>query len=132
MAAVPAHRTRPSPPPAQDCEMVSTTRVAIDLLAPKWRVEIVYLLARGTRRYGQLYAELGTVSKKVLTQALRALEQDGLVERIVYAEVPVRVEYELTPLGWSLTEPLEALSDWGQRHRRDVERARDDSAVQAA
>jgi len=106
--------------------------VAIDLLAPKWRVEIVYLLARGTRRYGQLYAELGTVSKKVLTQALRGLEHDGLVERIVFAEVPVRVEYELTPLGWSLTEPLEALSDWGQRHRRDVERARDDSAVQAA
>ena len=110
--------------------MVSATRVALELLAPKWRSEIVYLLARGARRYGQLYAELGTVSKKVLTQALRALEHDGLVERLVFAEVPARVEYELTPLGWSLTEPLEALSDWGQRHRRDVEQARDGSPAQ--
>jgi DNA-binding HxlR family transcriptional regulator len=64
------------------------------------------------------------VSKKVMTDTLRALERDGLVARRIYAEVPVRVEYSLTPLGWTMTEPLIALSEWGDLHSTEVTEAR--------
>ena len=63
-------------------------------------------------------------SKKVMTDTLRALERDGLVTRQAFAEVPVRVEYSLTPLGWSMTEPLMALSEWGSAHAAEINRAR--------
>ena len=63
-------------------------------------------------------------SKKMLTDSLRGLERDGFVERNVYAEVPVRVEYSLTALGWSATELLMALADWADEHLADVEQAR--------
>jgi DNA-binding HxlR family transcriptional regulator len=100
--------------------MVSASRRAVELISPKWRLEILFLLARGTRRHGELYRDLGTVTKKVLTQTLRGLEADGLVARTVYPEVPVRVEYELTQLGWSLTTPLLALADWGEEHNEEL------------
>jgi DNA-binding HxlR family transcriptional regulator len=96
--------------------MVSAGRQTLELIAPKWRLEVLFLLSRGTRRHGELYRDLGTITKKVLTQTLRGLEADGLVARNVYAEVPVRVEYLLTRLGWSLTSPLLALADWGEEH----------------
>src|SRR6059036_1727219 len=64
------------------------------------------------------------VSKKVMTDTLRALERDGLVARRIFAEVPVRVEYSLTPLGWTMTEPLIALSEWGDVHSKEVSEAR--------
>jgi DNA-binding HxlR family transcriptional regulator len=64
------------------------------------------------------------VSKKVMTDTLRTLEHDGLVSRRIFAEVPVRVEYSLTPLGWTLTGPLVALSEWAEAHSREVTDAR--------
>lgn len=100
--------------------MIASTHEALALLAAKWKVDTIYLLARGAHRYGELYANLLGVSKKVLTDTLRALERDGLVQRRLYAEVPVRVEYSLTPLGWSLTEPLLALCDWTEANRGEV------------
>jgi DNA-binding HxlR family transcriptional regulator len=100
--------------------MVSASRRALELIAPKWRLEILFLLSRGRRRHGELYRDLGTVTKKVLTQTLRGLEADGLVARTVYPEVPVRVEYVLTQLGWSLTTPLLALADWGVEHEQEL------------
>jgi DNA-binding HxlR family transcriptional regulator len=103
--------------------MVAASRRALELIAPKWRLEVLFLLSRGTRRHGELYRELGTVSKKVLTQTLRGLEADGLVARTVYPEVPTRVEYLLTQLGWSLTTPLLALADWGEQHQGDIDRS---------
>jgi DNA-binding HxlR family transcriptional regulator len=103
--------------------MVAASRRTVELIAPKWRLEILFLLARGTRRHGELYRELGTVTKKVLTQTLRGLEADGLVARTVYPEVPVRVEYLLTQLGWSLTSPLLSLADWGEEHRAELRSA---------
>jgi DNA-binding HxlR family transcriptional regulator len=69
-------------------EMVAGTRSVLDLLAGKWTVEILYLLAGGRRRYSEVYYEVGEISKKVLTRTLRTLERHGLVARTVYAEVP--------------------------------------------
>ena len=104
--------------------MIDRTRGARDLLSSKWKVDLLYLLARGVRRYSRLYDNLRGASKKMLTDSLRSLERDGLVERHVFAEVPVRVEYSLTALGWSATELLMALADWADEHMLDVEEAR--------
>jgi DNA-binding HxlR family transcriptional regulator len=124
-----AHRARrtsqPSvAPTSQDLEMIDRTRAARDLLSSKWKVDLLYLLARGVHRYSRLYDHLRGASKKMLTDALRSLERDGLVERTVYAEVPARVEYSLTNLGWSATELLMALAEWADEHLEDVEQAR--------
>jgi DNA-binding HxlR family transcriptional regulator len=97
---------------ASDFEMVRGTRRALSLVTGKWSVEILYLLASGTRRYSEVLYEVGEVSKKTLTKTLRALESHGLVARRAYPEVPPRVEYSLTPLGWTLTGPLMALYEW--------------------
>jgi DNA-binding HxlR family transcriptional regulator len=97
---------------ASEFEMVRGTRRALSLVTGKWSVEVLYLLASGTRRYSEVLYEVGEVSKKTLTQTLRALERHGLVVRRAYPEVPPRVEYSLTPLGWSLTGPLMALYEW--------------------
>jgi DNA-binding HxlR family transcriptional regulator len=76
-------------------------------------VDLLFLLAAGIRRHGRLLDHL-LVSKKVLSDALKALERDGLVRRTVFDETPVRVEYSLTPLGRSLTAPLYALWEWSE------------------
>jgi DNA-binding HxlR family transcriptional regulator len=111
-------------PTREDLQMIERTRAARDLLSSKWKVDLLYLLARGTRRYSRLYDNLRGASKKMLTDSLRSLERDGLVQRRVYAEVPVRVEYSLTKLGWSATELLIALADWADEHCGEVEVAR--------
>ena len=118
-------RARPAgKPTSEDLEMIDRTRAARDLLSAKWKVDLLYLLARGVHRYSRLYDNLRGASKKMLTDSLRSLERDGLVERHVYAEVPVRVEYSLTALGWSATELLIALADWADEHVGEVEEAR--------
>jgi DNA-binding HxlR family transcriptional regulator len=107
-----------------DVEMIRGTRAVADLVAGKWSVDVLYLLASGTRRYSEVFYEVGEISKKTLTQTLRALERDGLIARRVCAELPARVEYSLTALGWSLTEPLVAMYEWGAGHLQEVEAAR--------
>lgn len=95
-----------------DYEMITATHAVLALLSPRWAVPVLYTLAGGTRRYSELLYEVGEISKKTLTQTLRGLQRDGLVVRTAYAEMPMRVEYSLTPLGWSLTGPLMALYEW--------------------
>src|SRR4051812_13591669 len=119
----PTLRAIEPPPPATDFEMVSGTQTVLDLLSGKWSVGVLYLLAGGTRRYSEVFYEVGEVSKKALTQTLRALEQNGLVARRAYAEMPMRVEYSLTPLGWSMTSVLMAMYEWAAVHSHDLERA---------
>ena len=104
--------------------MIRGTRVVLGLLAGKWCVDVLYLLASGKRRYSEVFYEVGEISKKTLTQTLRTLEHDGLIARQVYAEVPPKVEYSLTSLGWSLTESLMAMYEWAAEHREDLEAAR--------
>jgi DNA-binding HxlR family transcriptional regulator len=113
-----------SPPDVTDLEMIHGTRRVLDLLAGKWSVDVLYLLASGTRRYSEVFYEVGEISKKTLTQTLRALERDGLIARRVYPEVPPRVEYSLTALGWSLTGPLMAMYEWAAEHLHEREAVR--------
>ena len=104
------------PTEAGELEMIRGTRAVLSLLAGKWSVDVLYLLASGTRRYSEVLYEVGEISKKTLTQTLRSLERDGLVARRVIGVVPARVEYSLTPLGWSITEPLMAMYEWSEQH----------------
>jgi DNA-binding HxlR family transcriptional regulator len=113
-----------APEDATDFQMVRGTRAVVDLVAGKWSIDVLYLLANGTRRYSQVFYEVGEISKKTLTQTLRGLERDGLITRRVHAEVPPRVEYSLTPLGWSLTGPMMAMYEWAAEHLDEVESAR--------
>ena len=99
------------------------SRRLLDLIGDKWTPIIVYILGQGTKRYGELQRHLPDVSKKMLTQTLRALERDGLLKRKVYAEVPPRVDYSLTPLGRAFLEPVTALCAWAQSHQGDLEAA---------
>jgi DNA-binding HxlR family transcriptional regulator len=85
---------------------------------------IVMGLSGGPLRFGVLRQRVDGISGKVLTDTLRDLERDGIVERIAYAEMPPRVEYELTALGRTLCEPLTALGRWAEEHIEDVVRAR--------
>jgi DNA-binding HxlR family transcriptional regulator len=112
-------------PCRSDLDLIERVDQALDVLHGKWKVHLLFFMARGVRRHGRLLACLPGVSKKVMTDTLRALERDGLVARRIFAEVPVRVEYSLTPLGWTMTEPLIALSEWGDVHSKDVTEARD-------
>lgn len=107
-----------------DLELIAAADRALEVLHGKWKVHLLFIMARGVHRHSRLLDCLPGVSKKVMTESLRALERDGLVERKIFAEVPVRVEYSLTQLGWTLTEPLLALSDWGGRHAGEVQTAR--------
>ena len=99
-------------PEPGDLDMIEGTRAVLALLAGRWSVDLLYLLASGTRRYNQIFYEVGEISKKTLTQTLRGLERKGLVARRVYAEVPLRVEYSLTPRGWSMTSLLMSMYEW--------------------
>ena len=87
-------------------------RRVLELLAEKWALLVVHALSEGTRRTGELRRRVTGVSEKMLIQTLRRLEAHGLVHRTSYAEVPPRVEYELTALGWSLSSVVTALDRW--------------------
>ena len=89
----------------------------LTLIGDKWKVLILRDLLPGTKRFGELKKSIGSVSQKVLTAQLRDMEENGLVSRKVYAEVPPRVEYTLTELGYSLKPVLDALWNWGEDYK---------------
>jgi DNA-binding HxlR family transcriptional regulator len=109
------------------------TRQVMETVGGKWSALLVHALAGGPLRHGQLRTRIAGVSQKMLTQTLRELERDGLVTRTVIANVPVRVDYALTPLGRTLVPVLGALKDWSETHIEQVLAARDsfDAAVSA-
>ncbi|MFF0493671.1 winged helix-turn-helix transcriptional regulator [Nocardia sp. NPDC003482] len=100
-------------------------RQLLDRIADKWVSLVVTALADGPRRYTDLRRRLASVSQKMLTQTLRNLERDGLVSRTVTPTVPVRVDYELTPLGRSLLPVMSAIKGWAEQHMDEVLAARD-------
>jgi DNA-binding HxlR family transcriptional regulator len=100
------------------------THRLLDRIGDKWVGLVLVALADGPRRYGGLTRAVPGASQKMLTQTLRALERDGLVERTVTPSVPVRVDYRLTPLGESLHTLMGAINDWAGRHMADVDQAR--------
>lgn len=93
----------------------------LTLISDKWKVLILRDLLPGTKRFGELKKSIGHVSQKVLTAQLRQMEQSGLVNRKVYAEVPPKVEYSLTDLGYSLKPILDAMWDWGEEYKKKME-----------
>ncbi len=97
----------------------------LKMVAGKWRVLVLYALRGEKRRYSDLQRSVGGISQKMLTQTLRDLERNGLVERTVYPVVPPHTEYALTPLGESLEEVVHGLGTWAQDHMEAVLGARE-------
>jgi DNA-binding HxlR family transcriptional regulator len=106
---------------AEDCRAVSEVLARV---GDKWTVLVVSLLGDGPKRFNEIRRGLGSISQRMQTLTLRALERDGLVTRTVYPEIPPRVEYELTRLGRSLLEPVNGLSLWARQNRSAIEAAR--------
>lgn len=100
------------------------TRAVLDLIADKWTVLVIHVLADGTHRFGELQRTIDGISQKMLTQTLRNLERDGLVQRTVFPEVPPRTEYALSTLGKTLREPLQSLCAWAEKHLPSIAKAR--------
>lgn len=90
----------------------------LTLISDKWKVLILRDLLTGTKRFGELRKSIGTVSQKVLTSQLRQMKESGLLTRKVYAEVPPRVEYTLTELGYSLKPIMDAMWAWGKNYKK--------------
>src|SRR5664279_4694122 len=107
---------------ADDCRAVSEV---LSRVGDKWTVLVVATLGDGPKRFNELRRALGSISQRMLTLTLRALERDGLVTRTVFPTVPPRVDYELTRLGRSLLDPVNGLSLWARKHRAAIADARE-------
>jgi DNA-binding HxlR family transcriptional regulator len=105
----------------KECQKVSQVLARI---GEKWSVLIIMLLASGPCRFTQIKRAIHGISQRMLTLCLRGLERDGLIKRTVLAVMPPHVQYELTPLGRSLTEPVIAIGTWARKHIADIEAAR--------
>jgi DNA-binding HxlR family transcriptional regulator len=88
----------------------------IRLIGGRWKIVILWYLFQGVKRFSELQRAVTGITQKVLTQQLRDMERDGLVARRVYAQVPPKVEYSITPLGVSLQPVVEAMHRWGIEH----------------
>jgi DNA-binding HxlR family transcriptional regulator len=106
----------------RDCR----ARRGLDLIADQWTMLVIGALREDTKRFSQLHAQIEGISKKMLTQSLRAMERNGLVKRVIYPVIPPMVEYSLTPLGKTLIEPILALRNWSEHYIEEVERLRDE------
>lgn len=107
--------------PTQAVLPACPVETTLTMISDKWKVLILRDLLTGTKRFGELKKSIGSVSQKVLTAQLRQMEASGLVSRKVYAEVPPRVEYTLTDLGYSLKPILMAMQNWGEAYKKMVE-----------
>jgi DNA-binding HxlR family transcriptional regulator len=104
----------------QDCEV----RQILDRIADKWSLLVISLLEERTKRFSELGREVDGISKRMLGVTLRNLERDGLVRRQVFAEVPPRVEYQLSPLGCTLLSTIQSLVRWTEEHQEEIARSR--------
>lgn len=104
-----------------DCRRVSEI---LGRVGDKWTVLIVMTLRERPRRFNDIKRTVGGISQQMLTRTLKGLERDGMVTRTVFPTVPPQVEYELTPLGHSLSEPVIRLGEWAQAHSDEIERNR--------
>lgn len=112
---------KPVPGRSETCNAMADI---LNRIGDKWSVMIVGFLARKTMRFNELRHAIGGISQRMLTLTLRNLERDGLVTRTVFPEIPPRVEYQLTDLGRTLRQPLDALWDWAAEHQGEVQQAR--------
>ncbi|MEM9103561.1 MAG: helix-turn-helix domain-containing protein [Pseudomonadota bacterium] len=100
---------------------ICPSRVILARLGEKWSMLILVALMNQTLRFGALKKQLDGVSQKMLTQTLRHLERDGMVERTFYNEMPLRVEYSLTPMGKELAEHVKTLKQWAEKYVFEIE-----------
>src|SRR3984957_2121330 len=96
------------------------TRAVLDRVGDKWTALVILVLLDGPKRFSRLRGEIGGVAPKVLTETLRRLERDGIVTRTAFPEIPPRVEYELTPLGRSLEQPLRSITGGAEANRTRI------------
>src|SRR5215470_17516967 len=106
---------------AEDCRAVSEVLARV---GDKWTVLVVSELGQGPKRFNEIRRGLGSISQRMLTLTLRALERDGLVTRTVHPTIPPRVDYELTELGRTLRTPLVAVAEWARANLAAIDRAR--------
>lgn len=99
-----------------DCNPGCAVEAAISLIDGKWKCIVLYHLLRGTTRFNEIRRYVPGATQRMLTNQLRELEADGLIVRTVYAQVPPKVEYSLSPLGLSMEPVLKALKAWGDSH----------------
>lgn len=99
-----------------DCPVATT----INLIGNKWKLLIIRDLLSGTKRFGELRKSLTGISQRVLTENLRNMENDGLIDRKVFAEVPPRVEYSLNKTGLSLQPIIMTMADWGTKYKKNL------------
>ncbi len=96
------------------CPVITT----LSVIGGKWKPAILWEIQQhGVMRFGKIKRSIAGVTQKMLTQQLRELEEDGILTRKIYAEVPPRVEYDLTEYGWSLSPVLREMAEWGIRHQ---------------
>ena len=112
--------TRDTAPHDPECEV----RTILDRIADKWSLLVIYVLADGVHRFTQLRREIDGISQRMLTLTLRQLEREGLVRRTVFAVVPPRVDYQLTPLGSTLLDTIQELVAWAGKHGSEIIAAR--------
>jgi DNA-binding HxlR family transcriptional regulator len=116
--------TLKSPRHTGDTDPTCELRNILDRIADKWSLLVIYVLADGVRRFTELRREIDGISQRMLTLTLRQLEREGLVRRTVFAVVPPRVDYELTPLGSTLLDKIQALVAWAGEHGHEIAAAR--------
>lgn len=104
-----------------ECRAISAV---LSRVGDKWTVLVVSALGKGPMRFNELRRSLGSISQRMLTLTLRALERDGLLTRTVFPTVPPRVDYELTPLGTSLLDPVSKLEQWARKNSVAMDAAR--------
>ena len=121
----PCSRRAPARPAYDSFDADCPTRELLDELSDKWVCLVMTALEVGPQRHSELRRRLHGVSQKMLTQTLRAMERDGMITRTVTASVPVRVDYELTPLGVSLTSVVHAVKVWAEANMDAVTIARE-------
>jgi DNA-binding HxlR family transcriptional regulator len=94
--------------------------VTLEVIAGRWKVMIIHQLLEGTKRFNQLQRELSGITHRTLAKQLREMEENGLIERWDYKEIPPRVEYRLSPLGLTLKDILWAMHVWAERHGHKI------------
>lgn len=99
---------------------LKAARDAMEVIQGKWRIPIVISLTYGTKRFGEIHRDIPDISPKMLSQELKALEENKLITRTLHDSMPVTVEYALTPLGMSLRELLNELRNWGKHFRGEI------------
>ncbi|QNK57828.1 helix-turn-helix domain-containing protein [Paenibacillus sp. PAMC21692] len=99
-----------------------SVETTLKVIGGKWKLVILCHLMDGARRFGELRRGMPDITQKMLTQQLRELEEDGIIHREVFMQVPPKVEYSLTPYGGTMGEVLHLLADWGLKHQERVDK----------